>query len=95
MDDDKLRDMAASACQAALAFGVGEEAFMNLARSVRKAAVAAERDALDRTILELIDLWGTHGNAALIAGDAATSNAWAAAVATVRDVSAAIRAERA
>jgi len=57
-------------------------------------AVAAERDRVDRTMLELIDLWGTHGNAALIAGDAATSNQWALAVATLRDVSAALRADR-
>ena len=36
MDDYQLRDMAASACQEALSFGVSEDAFMKLARSVRE-----------------------------------------------------------
>ncbi len=47
MDDDQLKDMAAAACQEALAFGVSEEAFMKLARSVREricAAIKAEDD---------------------------------------------------
>ena len=36
LDDDELRDMAGSACQEALSFGVSEDAFMKLARSVRQ-----------------------------------------------------------
>ena len=35
MDDDQLRDMASGACQEALSFGVGEDVFLRLARSVR------------------------------------------------------------
>ena len=48
MDDDELRDMAASACQEALSFGVSEDAFMKLARSVReRCAVAAWNHYMD------------------------------------------------
>lgn len=46
MDDDQLRDMAASACQEALSFGVSEDAFMKLARSVRE-RICAEIKAAD------------------------------------------------
>lgn len=38
LTDDDLRDMADSACQEALAYGVGIDAFMKLARSVAKRA---------------------------------------------------------
>lgn len=47
MDDDQLRDMASSACQEALAFGVNEDVFFRLARSVREricTAIKAEDD---------------------------------------------------
>lgn len=36
VDDDKLRDMAAGACQEALMYGVSEDVFLRLARSVAK-----------------------------------------------------------
>ena len=44
MTDDELRDMASSACQDALAFGVSEDAFMKLARSVREQCAKACED---------------------------------------------------
>jgi hypothetical protein len=66
----------------------------NFAVSLVRNAEAAERDRTDRTLMELLDLWGTHANAARIAGDMAGAAAWEGAVATVRDVSAAMRAER-
>ncbi|WP_296187912.1 hypothetical protein [Pseudomonas sp. UBA1879] len=42
--DDALRELASSACQEALSFGVNEDVFLRLARSVRQ-RVSAKRDA--------------------------------------------------
>lgn len=46
VDEDTLRDLASSACQEALSFGVNEDVFMRLARTVelRARAVAPQND---------------------------------------------------
>lgn len=49
MDDFELKNMAASACQEALSFGVGEDVFLRLARSVH-AKCAAENLVLTNAL---------------------------------------------
>lgn len=52
MDDNELRDLAASACQEALSFGVNEDVFLRLAQSVRARCTADTAEADPRTAPE-------------------------------------------
>lgn len=60
-DDDELSDLSSSACQMALANGVGEESFMVLARTVRDRcamiAAAPAAPAADAGLVEALEEW--------------------------------------